>query len=471
MPESDIDLMAINRGTVIAPAGCGKTELISRALSRHEGSKPILVLTHTNAGVAALRGRLNRANVRPSAYRLSTIDGWARRLISTFPCRSNHDPAILELKNPRTDYPNIRRAAAGLLEAGHIGDILGSSFCRMFVDEYQDCSILQHSFISSTACVLPTCLLGDPLQAIFGFGMDGLANWEEVTRAFPVAGELSKPWRWINADSKDLGQWLLDIREWLIAGDSVDLGQAPDAVEWVKLDGKNDREKHLRAARVRCGDGAILIIGDSKNPDSQRKIASQTPGAVTIEAVDLRDLVTFASDFNPSSSEHFEILIRFSQKLMTNVGASELIRRVISLRSGRARNGPTTIEQSALSFIDAPSALSARNLLEEISRGKKVRIYRRTVFRACVTALQQCADGGGLSFYESAIRIREKYRACGRPLPRRAVGSTLLLKGLEADVAVVLDADSLDKNNLYVALTRGSSALTICSKTQILSPI
>ncbi len=61
MPE--IDLLEISRGTVVAPAGCGKTHLIADALSRHTGTKPILVLTHTNAGVAALRGRLERAGV------------------------------------------------------------------------------------------------------------------------------------------------------------------------------------------------------------------------------------------------------------------------------------------------------------------------------------------------------------------------------------------------------------------------
>lgn len=58
MPDNEIDLLAIDRGTVTAPAGCGKTQLIADALTRHSGSKPILVLTHTNAGVAALRERL-----------------------------------------------------------------------------------------------------------------------------------------------------------------------------------------------------------------------------------------------------------------------------------------------------------------------------------------------------------------------------------------------------------------------------
>jgi DNA helicase-2/ATP-dependent DNA helicase PcrA len=73
--EPEIDLLAIERGTVTAPAGCGKTHLIAAALSRKGGPKPVLVLTHTNAGVAALRGRLDRAGVPSSAYRLATIDG------------------------------------------------------------------------------------------------------------------------------------------------------------------------------------------------------------------------------------------------------------------------------------------------------------------------------------------------------------------------------------------------------------
>src|SRR5690606_30138698 len=123
-----IDLLAIDRGTVTAPAGCGKTHLIAEAITRHTSAKPILVLTHTNAGVAALRGRLDRAGVPPKAYRLTTIDGWAMRLISTFPARSAHDPALLRLANPGADYPNIRVAAINLLKAGHVNDVLAASY-------------------------------------------------------------------------------------------------------------------------------------------------------------------------------------------------------------------------------------------------------------------------------------------------------------------------------------------------------
>ena len=111
--EPEIDLLAVERGTVTAPAGCGKTHLIAKALSRHTGAKPILVLTHTNAGVAALRGRLERARVPSSAYRLATIDGWAMRLLTWFPQRCGHDPAILSVTNPRDHYPAIRGGPRG----------------------------------------------------------------------------------------------------------------------------------------------------------------------------------------------------------------------------------------------------------------------------------------------------------------------------------------------------------------------
>ena len=158
MAGDEIDLLSIRRGTVTAPAGCGKTHLIAESLTRHgDGKKPILILTHTNAGVAALRGRLDRAGVRPLAYRLLTIDGWAMRLVSMFPQRAAHDQSLLDLTNPATDYPNIRVAAARLLKAGHINDVLSASYARLIVDEYQDCSVRQHALVGFASNSLPTC--------------------------------------------------------------------------------------------------------------------------------------------------------------------------------------------------------------------------------------------------------------------------------------------------------------------------
>lgn len=473
MPANDIDLLMIDCGAVTAPAGCGKTHLIAEALTRHAARKPILILTHTNAGVAALRERLDRANVPSKAYRISTIDGWAMRLSATFPKRSACDQSMLKLSNPASDYPKIRAAAANILNPGHVDDIVAASYARLIVDEYQDCSTQQHAIVAAISQIIPTCVLGDPMQAIFGFGKDGLAKWDEdVCTAFPVAGELDTPWRWINADSEELGQWLLDVRRKLLDEEPIDLREAPAAVNFVYLDGTEDHQRRLAAARTRIsdGNGCVLIIGDSTNPESQRQFASQTPGAVTVEAVDMRDLISFSRSFNLSSPDALTDLVEFAQRVMTNVGADDLVRRVHLLTRGTARKPPTDTERIALAFFQAPSYRAAVDLLVEISKEAGVRTHRPAVLRACIKAFQLCDSKKDLALYDAAIRMREQNRLVGRPLPKRAVGSTLLLKGLEAEVAVILNATDMNARNLYVAMTRGSKALTICSSTPILNP-
>jgi hypothetical protein len=472
MPPVEINLLAIDRGTVVAPAGCGKTHLIGETLKHYDAKKPILVLTHTNAGVVALRNRMDRAGVSPKAYRLSTIDGWAMRLITTYPARSEHDPDLLNLSHPGSDYPNIRVAAARLLRSGHISDVVAATYDRLIVDEYQDCSVRQHALIGLAAQILPTCVLGDPLQAIFGFGDDGLAAWEDVCAYFPVAGKLSTPWRWKNAGTERLGLWLLEARRKLLAGEEIDLRTGPPNVTWVELDGSNDHENRLKAARIKLpeDDGRVLIIADSTSPDSQRRYASQTPGAVTVEAVDLRDLLSFARAFNLAAPDALDRVANFAQSVMSNVGAPDLIRRVRTLERGAARNAATSVEQAGQMLVQAPSHRRVIDLLVEIGKEGGVRTYRPAVLRASLKALELCDGPEAISFHEAAIKIREQNRIVGRPLPKRAVGSTLLLKGLEAEAVVVLNPDALNAPNLYVAMTRGSKKLVICSKTPILNP-
>jgi hypothetical protein len=121
----------------------------------------------------------------------------------------------------------------------------------------------------------------------------------------------------------------------------------------------------------------------------------------------------------------------------------------------------------ALAFTEKPSYGAAVDLLVEIGKQAGVRTHRPLVLRGCMRALNLCYGPDGLSFGEAAIRMREQNRLIGRPLPRRAVGSTLLLKGLEAEVAVILNPGVMNVRNLYVAMTRGSKALIICSPTSM----
>lgn len=470
--EPDIDLLAVDRGTVTAPAGCGKTHLIADALRRHESKKPILVLTHTNAGVAALRGRLDRAQVRSSAYRLATIDGWAMRLLTLFPRRSGHNPEILAVTNPRQHYPAIRVAAGRLLAAGHINDVLAATYDRLVVDEYQDCSVPQHEIVVHASAALRTCVLGDPLQAIFNFA-GPTADWEtQVKASFPEVGVLDTPWRWINAGEEAFGRWLLDARRTLLARGSIDLNAVPRNVRWVRLDGVNDHRLRLAAGSCRppVQDGRILIMADSTNPAAQRQFAGQIPGAFVVENVDMRDLVSFGEGFDLTSPGVVDHVISFAESVMTNVGGAAMLHRLETIREGRARNPPTEAEQVALRFAAAPDYSGAADLLSAINSQAGVRAHRPAILRGAYELLRACRGRDGVTPAAAANAVRERSRLVGRPLAQRTVGSTLLLKGLEADVCVILNPAVMDHRHLYVAMTRGSKQLVVCSSTQVLTP-
>jgi hypothetical protein len=468
----EYDLFAVVRGTVTAPAGCGKTHLIADTLALHAGPKPILILTHTNAGVGALRTRLQRERVPHSAYRVTTIDGFAMGLVGTFPLRSGLDPKVLKLDSPTTDYEAIRVAACLLLQAGHLTDILAASYSRLIVDEYQDCSLSQHGIVDWLATCLATCVLGDPMQAIFNFGGNQLVDWNaNVLARFPSVGELDTPWRWRNVNTEPLGHWLLATRQILAAGGSIDLRMAPPEVTWIRLLGGTADAQRIEAARFQSPirDGTVLVIGDSKNTTGRRQMASKTPGAINVEPADLRDLTDFGKRFDATAPGSVARLVHFAGELMTNVGAVELQRRVVSLQKGTARNAANPGEHAVLAFANAPSLVTALNALQQIRELPGVRVYRPDVLRSCLAAMQSAADGS-CTFHEATEKERERCRHLGRSVARRSVGSTLLLKGLEADVAVVLHPERMDAKHLYVALTRGARRVVICSQSPILVP-
>jgi len=468
---AEIDLLSIDNGLVVAPAGCGKTHLIVEALKASKSEKPVLVLTHTNAGVAALRQRLSKEDLKSKNYRLATIDGWALRVINTFPLRSGYTAGF---NAKRLNYPLIRKSMWKLLKADHITDILKASYSQILVDEYQDCSYNQHGILFFAAKHIPTCILGDELQAIFDFGDDGLADWEKhVNTHFPLVAELNTPWRWKNAGNEELGRWLLDARKALLEKSGVDLSNAPSCVHWTELNGdKNDHDKLVEAARCRhkATGETSLVIGDSRSAASRYKIAKRVPGIVTVEPVDLKDLTKYASSLDLSDGYSLKETLEFAESLITNVGAKGVLSRLKSLKAGTAKKEASEFEQLLL-MVDADLTFEGlAQVISACSAQSGSRTYRPGVLRAAIRALNIVQTETDVSFEEAAIRIREENRGIGRQLPKSAIGSTLLLKGLEADHAIVLNASDLNARNLYVAMTRGAKSLTICSRTKLLKP-
>jgi hypothetical protein len=117
-----------------------------------------------------------------------------------------------------------------------------------------------------------------------------------------------------------------------------------------------------------------------------------------VEAVDLRDLVTFARDLNLDDSQALLTIGEFAEKVMTNVGAADLVRRVDAIIRGTARREASAVELSAVAFQKDRSHRNLTTLLVEMNKESGVRVFRPAVMRGCLRALELCCGPGDVTF-------------------------------------------------------------------------
>lgn len=277
---------SVRRGSVIAAAGCGKTEQIARATNLASGRR--LILTHTHAGVDALKSRLQNNGVPKNKFTVDTIAAWSLRFAASYPQRSG-----LSVTEPTDeDWNAVYQSAATLIQSGALTSVLDASYQGVFVDEYQDCTTDQHPIICALSDHLPTCVFGDPLQAIFDFGGQTPVDWDtDVFPQFPRAGQLLRPWRWHNAGSHEFAGWLQMVRGQLESDQLIDLTNSPDCVNWVRLpsagttpQSRGKRQQVVisacQAATLREGE-TIVVIGDGPIWLRGRTLRKNSPNSAT----------------------------------------------------------------------------------------------------------------------------------------------------------------------------------------------
>lgn len=469
------DVIAAQIGHIVAPAGCGKTQLIADSLTAVT-DRPVLVLTHTTAGVAALRNRLKSAQVPSSHYRLNTIAGWALSIVSMFPERSGYHQD--HIAPPA--YTEVQAAIGRLCSSGDIQNEIRATYQRLMVDEYQDCSQSQHQIVLGLAQAIPTVVFGDPMQAVFGFNAnDPLPDWSgSVSRDFPSLGELGTPWRWNNAGAPALGQWLLAARGALNAGRSIDLRSCPAHINWQQLTGVPQTDIGAQVAAqyaiLRANPGEnLLIIGDSIQANTRHQYAKRAIGVSVVEPVDFRDVIGSVNVMSGTTGPHLlQHCINFLISVMTNVSGDKLQARIQTIIAGRNCTPPTPQEDAAITLHNNGHYSEAITFLRAMEADRDRRVYRWSAFNLMLEALDIAAPGS-IELNEAAAQLREKRRHAGRSIPNKSVGSTLLLKGLEADHVLLLDADNpspsrMTKEHLYVALSRGAKSVTVFSRNPIL---
>lgn len=117
---------------------------------------------------------------------------------------------------------------------------------------------------------------------------------------------------------------------------------------------------------------------------------------------------------------------------------------------------------AANNYLNGPTTSHLKAFFLELNANPETAAYRRDLLYRLLNLLKIHIDGEGATLSEAANLYQREMRYTGRPIShKKLIGTTLLVKGLEYDHAVILDADSLDAKNLYVAITRGSKSLTI----------
>ena len=464
-------LLAAPSICVTAPAGTGKTHLIVDSVAAYGGAKPLLILTHTNAGVSVLRRRLAEAGLKPMRCSVGTIDGFALLLVRKFPIRAAYcvDQNVI-------DYPRVRSAALALLTGQHIDSLLVANYGRVIVDEYQDCDVVQHSIVSRLTELLPVAALGDPLQQIFTFN-EAMPTWEDVQKTFQTPHELTEPQRWLRVGSGPLGYWLLELREEIRQKKNVDLSTAPKQfLTHIKNEGKDATYSNPMAS-ISGTTGRTLVVGDATSELRRWELARGFPGALVVETVELKCLVRLAEDIDaaiagraPAASRIQEIVLGFASSVMTKVSATKLLKRLASIQNGKNKTPTAAHEQAGIDLAASLTYRSVLAFLECLEAQKGVRLFRPSIFYAALKVLRMAATGQVSNLSVAVTEYREHVRHFITSVPTIAVGSTLLLKGLEADNVFINDADSMSANNLYVALTRGSRKIIVRSKSLTITP-
>ena len=462
-------------GYVIAPAGYGKTHLIAEAVGL--AARRQLVLTHTYAGVNALRRKMRALGVARAAYRVDTIASWALRLCLSYAGTSGWD-----VQRPDGEqWTTLYRSCSVLLDQMFIRRILKASYGGLYVDEYQDCSTAQHELVLRLARDLPCRILGDPLQAIFDFERDSPVDWDgEILSNFERLGRLEVPQRWIRAGQPALGSWLQAARSALEESRPLDLTRLADG---VSVRNAKDEEALLVLQGSVCRhfvcDRRHRVIAIHKGHQQYKakchRLARNIGGRFSsIEEIEGRELFSFITQLDRAHTNQMRLkkLVDFGKKCMTAVGDN--------LPAATARGDYAQIRKNTKSravasaaneYLSEPSSGNAARFLGCLDALPDTRVIRADLFNRMNRVLQQHAVHPNLTLREAAERYHSEFRHRGRPVGRRRlIGTTLLVKGLEYDHAIVLDATSLGRKELYVALTRGARSLTIISTRGTLNP-
>lgn len=482
---------------MIAPAGHGKTHAIAECVKIcPEGSRQ-LVLTHTHAGIASIKAKLKKLNVDESKFDVVTISGFAQRIVASYVGLN----ALDQKQEEKGYFDCVLFKCICLLAKESVASVIQISYDGIFVDEYQDCNSQQHKLIMKLSDMMPTHLLGDPLQGIYDFA-GSCIDFDNDLKDFERFDLLTTPWRWkADGNCRKLGDQILKIRNLLLSG-----------VTELKL--KNDAKSHYRVTLIdskeknpanyfrnvgnflrNLTDNSVLVIiptyTDPKtgaikgNVDERAMLCRQLAidhSYSLLEAIDDKSfymVAKCADELVSKLRKHrentnyiklvYDILAKLKfNKTDLNKWISDSGNRLIERRNPYKEDS-AKLSTLVKAFMDDACFDILYALIDFFERDIKLRSKRPSLLHAVKKCIRDSREND-LSVYENMCRYKNLLRLKGRKVDGRYVGTTLLTKGLEFSTVVILDAHRIeDRKNFYVAISRASKELHIFTSDRCLS--
>jgi DNA helicase-2/ATP-dependent DNA helicase PcrA len=457
MVESQLsEILSMPSASIPAPAGHGKTEMICDLVRLSTGKQ--LILTHTHAGVDAIRTRLKKHGISSSTYRVRTIAGFCLYWCNAYPNTARFDTSLSPATNDKF-FEQVYHGSSLILQTSWAQRVLRQTYERVIVDEYQDCNITQHRLMEIISTFLPVIVLGDPLQAIFGWAGE-LVDWPSL--AFPRVDIKTYPWRWSKTNPA-LGEWLTRVRRQLLPvldGQpvTVEVTNIPNVVTVVA-------DSNFNPYKILKHDGSITFI--TRYKQEQEKFSLFMGGLFqNDEAQNCTLLNKYSTSFDTKQGiELCLAVIDFVSKCATSV-KKELKSYLDHLKLGDVRFDRIQKHQDigrCISMLSKTNNITdAISLIEQFRKNSVFKVYRKEVIDEMIRALKYSCER--MSIYDAVQHIRNDFALQKRYSHFQRLSSrTVLSKGLEFDYVIVDMRKGFYAKDFYVAITRAMKHVYIIS--------
>ena len=458
-----IEIEHCENAVITAPAGHGKTEMVAELVELLSGKQ--LVLTHTNAGVEALKKRMIKKNVQSNVYTILTIAAFCYKWILAYHWTAKID-VNLNFTNKAERQNYYAQLYKGCLEVfmhSWAGAILKNSYNGIIVDEYQDCTVPQHLLIKRLNSYLPVRVLGDPLQGIFGF-KEPIVKWNNIL--FKHINIATLPRRWQYSNPK-LGNYLTNLRILLmpaIDGKQCTIDLVPEENVLEIIYPHKNWGYQLLPKLKQYESVAYLTKWEREQLKFCRNMGGIFQNDEKKECDILLDYAKRIDDKNKINSAlaFLEFLSECATNIRTNCKSYFKHLASNSFDFSKIKNykylgymlNEATENAKYQGFID---------LLKWFAERREFKIYRKKLYQEMLRSMQY-AIVHCINLFDAVTQIHNDSSLQNRHTSFNYISSRpLLSKGLEFDCVIIDMASNFTAMEFYVAMTRAKKMIYILS--------